>query len=251
VTFSTNGINGVNLTSPTFTFSSLTFTGAANGTVTAVGNGWYRLTQTFTNNGTSTLFVMRVDSGANTNAKVLFWGAQLEAGAFPTSYIPTTTAQVTRAADSASMTGVNFSSWYAAEQGTIYMEADGRQPCLTFSNANAGYANYRPFYRQPGQAGQPFISSDINVGVTSSDIYAGPTNGLPFKAAYAYANNNFAASVNGLAAVTDNSGQPALAVNRMGIGFDFGTNSTTSGLIKKITYYPQRLSNAELVEITA
>lgn len=189
---------------------------------------------------------------ANSNtADILVWGAQLEAGAFPTSYIPTVASQVTRAADSAVMTGANFSSWYRPDEGTVYMEADGRQPTVTFSNANAGYTNYRPFYRQPNQTGQPFIGSDINAGVTSSDIYAGSTNALPFRAAYAYANNNFAGSVNGLTAVTDNSGQPALAVNRMGIGFDYGANITLSGLFKKLAYYPQRLSNAELVEMTA
>ena len=53
-----------------------------------------------------------------------FWGAQLEAGTFPTSYIPTTSAQVTRAADNASMVGTNFSSWYNQSEGTFIANAN-------------------------------------------------------------------------------------------------------------------------------
>ena len=48
-----------------------------------------------------------------------FWGGQSEAGGVATSYIPTTSAEVTRAADSAVMTGPNLSSWYNAAEGTF------------------------------------------------------------------------------------------------------------------------------------
>jgi hypothetical protein len=52
---------------------------------------------------------------------IYIWGAQLEAGAFPTSYIKTEASQVTRSADSASMTGTNFSEWYRQDEGTVYV----------------------------------------------------------------------------------------------------------------------------------
>jgi hypothetical protein len=54
---------------------------------------------------------------------IYIWGAQLEAGAFPTSYIPTVASQVTRSADSASMTGTNFSDWYRADEGTFIVRS--------------------------------------------------------------------------------------------------------------------------------
>lgn len=253
VTFSTNGINGVNLTSPTFTFSSLTFTGAANGTVTAVGNGWYRLTQTFTNNGTSTLFVMRVDSGANTNAKVLFWGAQLEAGAFPTSYIPTTTAQVTRAADSAVMTGANFSSWYRQAEGTVFIENNynfgsaansGSRIALQLDN---GSSNDRFVLSNGGQAN----SLVAQVGSVLQAYYDGAPHTANFvKTAFGYATNNMAVSNSGSIPATDTSCLVPI-VNTMRIGMFSNGALQLNGTIKKITYYPQRLSNAELVEMTA
>jgi hypothetical protein len=49
-------------------------------------------------------------------------GAQMELGAFPTSYIPTTTAAVTRAGDFASVTGADLSSWYNPAEGTFGVE---------------------------------------------------------------------------------------------------------------------------------
>jgi len=56
-------------------------------------------------------------AGSSGAVSVLFWGAQEEAGAFVTSYIPTTSSAVTRNADVATITGSNFSSWWVAAQG--------------------------------------------------------------------------------------------------------------------------------------
>jgi len=100
--------------------------GAGTNTIIPYGNGWYRITstQTFTS-ATATVYIVLNNSNGSSNytgdgtSGIYVWGAQVEAGAFPTSYIPTTASTVTRSADRASMTGTNFSSWYNSREGTI------------------------------------------------------------------------------------------------------------------------------------
>ncbi len=100
--------------------SDLSLTDASSSaTVTSVGNGWYRVSVARAQVSTTTTQLrVALQSGSNGvytgngTSGIYIWGAQLEAGAFPTSYIPTTTTALTRNADAASMTGTNFSSWW-------------------------------------------------------------------------------------------------------------------------------------------
>jgi hypothetical protein len=91
------------------------------------GNGWYRCIVTATPGSTVTnnAFItrLRLYNGTSTTytgdgvSGIFFYGGQLEAGAFPTSYIPTTTTALTRNADVATMTGTNFSDFWQATKG--------------------------------------------------------------------------------------------------------------------------------------
>ena len=105
-------------------FNLLTETVISNGasvtasSITAFGNGWYRVSVTATSTDVTTTLINYAPSGN----QFLMWGAQLEQGAFSTSYIPTTTAAATRAADVATVTGANFSDWYNQTEGTFYFE---------------------------------------------------------------------------------------------------------------------------------
>ena len=87
-----------------------------------------------TSNGTVTY-------DGNGTSGIYLWGAQLEEGAFPSSYIPTTTAAATRSADVASITGTAFSGWYRQDEGTFYGEATGLSGGATITvraSADAG-----------------------------------------------------------------------------------------------------------------
>jgi hypothetical protein len=221
--------------------------------ITAVGNGWYRCSITVTTAPTEATFLIletfaSTSYTGNVNKGIYIWGAQLEAGAFPTSYIPTTTAQVTRAADNAVMTGANFTSWYNPSAGTINAEFDvattvGDFGMAVFSIAATSSNGYL-LYKGSNQAGL-FAYIDNNQSATLGNLIA---NTLA-KATLAYNGVSNVGNLNGAAPLS----VPTTAVNlptQLYIGSSFyGTRF--SGRIKKLTYYPQRLSNAELVEITA
>ncbi len=98
-------------------------------TIVPYPNGWYRcilsgVTSTAHTGLRAQIYLSAFGTTPDTYGSIHVWGAQLEAGSFPTSYIPTTTAAATRSADVASITGSNFSSWYRQDEGTMLAEFD-------------------------------------------------------------------------------------------------------------------------------
>jgi hypothetical protein len=224
--------------------------------IQAVGNGWYRcsITRTLpsTASGQYRIYVTNADNTSTFNANgfsgIYLWGAQVEAGAFATSYIPTVASQVTRSPDYAIMTGTNFSSWYRADEGTLYGEAaslvvsSGYSPIYTVSdgtNNNRIATYFGPdihFFVASNNSAQ----ANLDGGVTAQGVYS--------KIAGAYKVNDFAVSLSGGTVATDTSGVLPI-VNRFNIGAD-GTGASGGALLKKLAYYPRRLSNAELVSLS-
>lgn len=234
--------------------------------ITPVGNGWYRcvLSAQATATALASVQIRVADSylasspssyAGNGYSGIYIWGAQLEAGAFPTSYIPTVAAQVTRAADSASMTGTNFSSWYRADEGTIYGEYTG------VANVSGGTRRLVEI----GVSGSTAERLVAGYGATSSarwlvtsgsatqaDITPLVTQGSSVKFAGAYAVNNFRAAANAVLGTADTAGVVP-TVNAMFIGADFSNTANTAlnGHIRKIAFYPRRLANSELQALTS
>jgi hypothetical protein len=245
---------GANLT---FTFDlSAGTTGSANATITSFGNGWYRCTGTATLTAATGAKVAQF-ARLNTAGTIYLWGAQLEAGAFATSYIPTVASQETRAADVAVMTGANFSDWYRQDEGTFV---------ATITQPTA--ANYAFTYRHIIFACDVVGSSAINLLVNyanqfSSDstvsaaslapLSSGTNTGAEASVAYGYKANDFALSAKGAASSTDTSG----AVSSVLINLHIGSTSNgavdgkLNGHIKRLTYYPSRLPNATLQALTS
>jgi hypothetical protein len=236
-------------------------------TITPVGNGWYRCSMTATS--TSTAASSRIYSGIadNNNGAVTafsgdgfsglyIWGAQLEAGAFPTSYIPTVASQVTRSADAASMTGANFSSWYRADEGTMYASASlaGRRSSgyenIAMLSAGASSSNSIAIGTEVlGNDGRAFVL--IN-GSAVADLRSGePVIGTEFKLAIGYKVNDFAMSFNAGTVQTDTAGAVPADVNRLTFRVEPTGPSPFAGHIRKIAYYGRRLSNAELQALTS
>jgi hypothetical protein len=215
--------------------------------ITPVGNGWYRLTVTATATSTSCIFITY---NTNSGSQWAQWGMQIEAGSFATSYIPTVASQVTRSADSASMTGTNFSSWYRADEGTIYSECSKIATASGFVYDITDGTTGNEIKQTWGSTNIRFFEITTNSSAQSSlSFSASYTNGNFVKGVQAYKVNDIAGSADGATAATDTSAIIPV-VNQMQIGYRIGNTVYLNGTIKKIAYYPKRLTNAELQGVT-
>jgi hypothetical protein len=225
-------------------------------TIQALANGWYRCTITRTSASGATAPRQRIIatnadntwSAGDGTSGIFIWGAQLEAGAFPTSYIPTTTAAVTRSADVASITGTNFSSWYNQTEGTMFASCQNTQNTGgvvfgvgdTFDNTiyvTAATAN-NVAYRSGGSL-QALITASISSSLSN--------------VVFTYKANDFAATSNGGAISTDTSGAVPINPVRLKIGssaWDASGTNIPGGHIRRLAAWPMRLANSTLQTIT-
>jgi hypothetical protein len=181
-------------------------------------------------------------------ASVLLWGAQLEVGSFPTSYIPTTTGTLARSADVCNITGGDFTSFYNQSEGTMltnaFTPASGDRTVLAADDNTANEMirlrteGNNPFFKVT-DGGSELVA--IDAGTVSANT--------SFKLIGAYKLNDFASSINGSSAVTDTSGTIP-TVDRMRIGAGQGGN-TMCGCVASLRYYKKRLPNAKLAQLTA
>jgi len=215
-----------------------------------VGNGWYRCSITLATGNTSGFeYWARLVSGTTTSYEgdgtsgIYIWGAMLESGAFATPYTPTVASQVTRVADSAVMTGVNFSSWYRQDEGAFFVDATNSGAFGIQINIHDGTANNQ-YQVLTGTSGTAFL---VNTGnVIQANI---GTRANPAKTAASYKFNDFMASTNGSVPATDTSGTlPVVSVARIGSRYD--NSNHINGYIKRLTYYNRSLASAELQAIT-
>ena len=250
-TFSGVGYANFNLSTGVVSATGGTLVGSG---IEAYGNGWYRcsITATATANGATNNWIAIANSGTYTrlasyagdNASGFYiWGAQIETGAFATSYIPTVASQVTRTADVATMTGTNFSDWYTATTGAavvwaIPQAATGTRPLIQFDDTTAN-----EIIVLRGNVANPELYI-IDGGAPQAQIDAGTiVANTAYKLSGAWNTDSCAAAQNGAAAVTDNTATIPTPT-QLRIGSD-GTNYA-SAWVQKILYYPQRLTNAEV-----
>lgn len=236
--------------------------GAIQGaSIAPVGNGWYRCTWTFTTGTTipgNRMDYWSIKTNVNDGVGGIYvTGAQLEAGSFATSYIPTTSAQVTRIADSATMTGTNFSSWYNATEGTFFADFDvsatttDSNTRVVYGVSNGAFANSMYLTRQPSSNQ---ISSAVIFGGAAQDTAAAialPANNSG-RHAFGYATDNLGHSLNGSAVTLDTTASiPSVNGLTLGNANWSGGANFLCGRIRRLAYYPRRLSNSELQAITS
>jgi hypothetical protein len=232
--------------------------GLSAASITPAGNGWYRCTITGTTTaavGSNLGFYIVTDATASNGqsntltTSLLLYGAQIEVGSFATSFIPTVASTVTRAVDSASITGTSFSPWYNASEGTIVFSGDSVRP-TGLAPATRTFQFDDGTVNQNIRSGGTATLQVVNGGVTQANINTSPAipfDGTVFKFASAYKANDFASVTTG-AVATDTSGTVP-TVTQLSLGGP-SNSGVLNGHIRTFTYYPQRLANAQLRALT-
>jgi hypothetical protein len=217
---------------------SVVLSGAHSATVSGAGAYPTRTTLTFTPTaGSLTLTVTGTVQYAN-----------LEAGAFATSWIPTTGAAATRATDVASITGTAFSSWYRQDEGTVFAEAIPSSGGGVFGVDDTTDAERWRAGHNGTSAGQAVVVANGSVqwsGNTTAGVWP---LGTRRKFALAVKANDSAMAVEG-AALFSTSSMTMPTVTRATIG-TAQASTHINGTIRRVCYWPTRLPNNALQTLT-
>ena len=212
-----------------------------------------RFTSSYTTSNASTAFVMPAlafNAAGAIDITIRIGLPQLELGAFATSVIPTTTTALTRAADVASMTGANFSSWYNQTEGTVAAEFSHFRPggFPVIASINNGSLSDR--INLIASTTAQFRGSVVAANVAQAEIATGTyTVNSIGKIAVATKANDFALAASSGVIQIDTSGTMP-PVDRLQLGFQTGGLDVLNGHIRSFAYYPTRLSNETLQSLT-
>ena len=215
-------------------------------------NGWYRCIVTQTSDATTTEHP-GFSTGANDDGTKGFyvWGYQVEAGAFATSYIPTSGSTGTRAVDTAVIKGTNFTDFYNASESTIFFES-GVAPVtsskyFTFHGSDGGGVELIEGAAVSGPGANIFTYANSTVW---SNVQVTDADATTLKYAAGIKANDINLAVNGTLGTTDTSSQQPDALDKLIIGNYSSGNYYINTSIKKLSYYPKRLPNAQLQGLT-
>jgi hypothetical protein len=185
--------------------------------------------------------------------QVYAFGAQLEQGSFATSYIPTSGATATRSVDLASVSVSEFG--YNQAQGSVVVEAETFDNSVTnhgdFALVNSGNQNDIASGSRSGGTAAGTYTAWFKAGGSAQallTVTSAVTSNTNYKAAFCYAANDFALTVDASAIVSDTSGTVPTFADEVKIGTN--TYGYLNGHIKSIKYYPVRLDDDKLKELT-
>ena len=230
---------------------------SGTGNIENYGNGWYWCSTTFTTSGTNQeVYIEPVISGTTQSytgdgtSGIYLYGAQLEAGSYSTSYIPTSGSTYQRQADEAN--GAGNSEVFNDSEGVLFADIAALANDLTyrvFGLSDGSTSNRIIFYYNPSSNNiELFISSggasQATLSLTLSDIK------LYQKVAVKYKSNDIGLWINGFEVGTDTSATMPSGLNELAFDNSTGTQNFY-GKTKRISVYDAVLTDAELEALTS
>jgi hypothetical protein len=183
------------------------------------------------------------------NLEVFIWGAQLEQGNYPTSYIPTSGSAVTRSAETCNNAG--NSNIFNDSEGVLYAEIaslDGDEASRFLSVSNSQDDELVRFILS--SSNQLKVEMKTLSGSNFTKIMTVDRNGDFSKVAIQYKSNDYKVYLNGISqSVTQNPNTPSglnqLAFNRGGCCNVFYGN------VKCVAVFKEALTDEELIALTS
>ena len=213
------------------------------------GNGWYRLSFTFTA-ATGTSLIQLFPDFTSGGGSAYVWGVQMESGSHATSYIPCYGSSVTRVVDDCD--AVSATSLIGQSEGTLFLDfvandEDSLQiiyQVRTTGSTNVGQIDFRI-------QGGNLRALGNDAGTTQFNISAGAAvAGTRYKCAVRYANNDVAFYVNGVLKGTDASASFASSSLDQITFNENGTTFYPSVNVNQALIIPTALPNTELADLT-
>ena len=226
-------------------------------TIQAFGNGWYRcslpvtsghtglsnnLILAFTNNTDST--TTRPNYAGSTANKVLAAMCQFELGAFPTSYIPTTTASVVRSADVCSITGSAFTQIWNGVDISVLFKGVRQAPTSGNYWALSSGSGATSIVADRGTTTERLVVNFVGI-IT----FAGLGANQSIRVAHAIKQGDYAGSLNGSTVATSSSSHTP-TLNKFDIGNTYTQGIAGATWISEIKTFRKRLPNAKLQALT-
>jgi len=231
--------------------------------IEAMGNGWYKCSftsPTITAVATSQSFIWKIESATSIKSEsyqgdgtsgVYIWGAQVEVGSYPTSYIPTSGSTATRSAETCNNAGdVNT---FNDSEGVLFLETAFLANDLQIEgfSINDGSVNNKiaifkwlssnTIFARVKSAGT-FV---VNTGVTITDITQ--NNKIAFK----YKVNDFALWINGVEVLTQSIGAVPIGLADLDFSSDGIGGSPVFANTKQLQYFNTALNDSDLETLTS
>ncbi len=229
----------------------------ASASITACGNGWYRCAVVGATAAATRSVRIAPSSGTAHGSEIYngdgssgihAWGAQVELGSFPSSYIATTGATVTRAGDLFSLATSAFP--FNPSEGSLLVHFDVAALGLLSGIARLHNASFGgiALYRGTGN----LIALDLNDGTPRGNVAGSQplAAGEMVRVAAAWQQGDGALCINGGAVATFAPSAIPAGLDTLELGGGNWGTAPLGGHLRHAAYFPRRLGNAELQDLT-